>query len=88
MFVVTHGPRQFSDQSVKFLTTIGAQIGVAVENARLYEQTSSRLAQLTALQETNQALVSTLDLDTLLDRIMNQVVTLLQADGGILDFVS
>lgn len=87
LFVVTHGPRQFSDQNIKFLTAIGAQIGVAVENARLYEQTSSRLAQLTALQETNQALVSTLDLDTLLDRIINQVVTLLQADGGILNLV-
>ncbi len=87
LFVVTRGPRQFSEQNVKFLTAIGQQIGVAVENARLYEQTNTRLAQLTALQETNQALVSTLELDILLDRIINQVVTLLRADGGILNMV-
>jgi signal transduction histidine kinase len=38
LFVVTRGRREFSQQEVELLTAIGAQIGVAVENARLYEQ--------------------------------------------------
>jgi signal transduction histidine kinase/ligand-binding sensor domain-containing protein len=38
LFVATRGHREFSHQDVELLAAIGAQIGVAVENARLYEQ--------------------------------------------------
>lgn len=37
-FVVTSRDREFSQQDVELLTSIGGQIGVAVENAQLYEQ--------------------------------------------------
>ena len=87
LFAVTHGYREFTDQDVQLLTSIGHQIGVAIENARLYEDTRSRLAQLTALQETTTAVVSTLELDELLNLITQQATTLLQADGGILNLV-
>jgi GAF domain-containing protein/HAMP domain-containing protein len=87
LFAVTHGYREFTDQDVQLLTSIGHQIGVAIENARLYENTRSRLAQLSALQETTTAVVSTLELDELLNLITQQAATLLQADGGILNLV-
>jgi nitrate/nitrite-specific signal transduction histidine kinase len=38
LFAITHDYREFTDQHVQLLTSIGNQIGVAVENARLYEQ--------------------------------------------------
>jgi ligand-binding sensor domain-containing protein/signal transduction histidine kinase len=38
LFVMTRGRREFSQQEVELLTSIGDQVGVAVENARLYEQ--------------------------------------------------
>jgi signal transduction histidine kinase len=38
LFVITHGHREFSQQDIELLTSIGGQIGVAVENAHLYEQ--------------------------------------------------
>jgi ligand-binding sensor domain-containing protein/signal transduction histidine kinase len=38
LFVITRGRREFSQQEVELLTSIGGQIGVAVENAHLYEQ--------------------------------------------------
>jgi signal transduction histidine kinase len=44
-----------------------------------------KLAQLSALQETTRAMVSTLELDELLDLIIQQAVTLLHADGGVLN---
>ena len=37
-FVVTRRDREFSQQDVDLLISIGGQIGVAVENAQLYEQ--------------------------------------------------
>jgi nitrate/nitrite-specific signal transduction histidine kinase len=38
LFAITHDYREFTDQDIQLLTSIGNQIGVAVENARLYEQ--------------------------------------------------
>jgi nitrate/nitrite-specific signal transduction histidine kinase len=38
LFAITHDTREFTEQDVQLLTSIGNQIGVAVENARLYEQ--------------------------------------------------
>ncbi len=85
IFAATHSYREFGERDIELMTSIGRQIGVAVENARLYEDTKSRLAQLAALQETNRAVVSTLELDALLNLIIQQATNLLQADGGILN---
>jgi signal transduction histidine kinase/ligand-binding sensor domain-containing protein len=87
LFTVTRGYRAFSDRDVALLTAIGQQIGVAVDNAALYEDTRNRLAQLTALQETTMAVASTLELGRLLRLIVQQATTLLEADGGILNLV-
>jgi nitrate/nitrite-specific signal transduction histidine kinase len=38
LFAITHDTREFTEQDVQLLTSIGNQIGVAIENARLYEQ--------------------------------------------------
>jgi nitrate/nitrite-specific signal transduction histidine kinase len=46
-----------------------------------------KLAQLTALQETTRAMVSTLELDELLNLIIQQAANLLRAEGGILNLV-
>ncbi|MGD8794455.1 MAG: GAF domain-containing protein, partial [Anaerolineae bacterium] len=79
--------RRFLKQDVDLLLSIGHQIGVAVENARLYEGTRDRLAQLSALQETSTAVASVLELDELLHLITEQATTLLKADGGMLNLV-
>ena len=79
--------RRFRQQDVDLLLSIGHQIGVAIENARLYEDTKSRLTQLTALQETTRVVASTLELDRLLHLITQQATTLLQGDGGVINLV-
>ena len=38
LFVTTSGVREFSQQDVELIVSIGGQIGVAVENAKLYER--------------------------------------------------
>ena len=87
LFVVTRGDREFSHQDLDLLTHIGDEIGVAVENAQLYEDTKRRLAQVIALQETSRAVASTLELDKLLNLIIRQATALLQASGGIINLV-
>lgn len=49
MFVLSESPRLFTSRDVELLVGIGHQIGVAVENARLYEQAK----QLAVLDERN-----------------------------------
>ncbi len=87
LFTATRGYREFADRDVQLLTAIGRQIGVAVENAALYEDTRRRLAQLTALQETTMAVASTLELERLLHLIVHHAVRLVQAEGGLLNLV-
>jgi GAF domain-containing protein/anti-sigma regulatory factor (Ser/Thr protein kinase) len=86
-FTIARSDREFSEQDVQLLTSIGHQIGVAIENTRLYEDTKNQLAQLTTLQETISAVVSTLELDQLLNLIIQQATNLLQADGGMINLV-
>lgn len=88
LFAITSGYREFQPIEVELLTSVGSQIGVAIENARLLADTQNRLAQLTALQATSRAVVSTLDLNALLDLIVRQATKLLQADGGILNLAN
>jgi GAF domain-containing protein len=79
--------RRFRQEDVDLLLSIGHQIGVAIESARLHEGTRNRLAQVTALQKTSTAVASTLELDELLHLITQQATALLQAEGGILNLV-
>lgn len=58
-----------------------------VENAQLYDDTRRQVAQLTALQEITRAVVSTLDLDSLLSLIIEHAANLLEAEGGLLNLV-
>jgi nitrate/nitrite-specific signal transduction histidine kinase len=51
LFVITRDSREFSQQDIDLITSIGGQIGVAVENARLFEQ-----AQQLAVMEERQRL--------------------------------
>jgi signal transduction histidine kinase len=80
-------PHIFSEQEKRLLTSLAQRAALAIENARLYEDTKMRLAQVDALRETSDAIASTLDLDRLLNIIIQQATTLLKADGGMINLV-
>ena len=77
----------FDESDVTVMQSLANQAAIAIENARLYESLGRQVAQLTALQETNRALASTLERDALLNLIMEQATTLLRADGGMINLV-
>jgi signal transduction histidine kinase len=80
-------PQTFGEAHKRLLVALAQRAGLAIRNARLYEDTRNRLAQVAALQETTRAIASTLDLDHLLNIIIQQATTLLEADGGIINLV-
>jgi len=65
--------RSFTPAERRLLLALGQQIGMAVENSYLIQQTSRRTEELHVLNEIGRALSSTLDLDTLFERIYSEM---------------
>ena len=79
----------FTDKHIALLKTFADQAVIAIENVRLFKELDERTNELTrsvgelkALGEVGQAVSSTLDLETVLDRIASHAVQLSGADGG------
>lgn len=78
--IQTREYRDYSPDSIRFLETVARQVGLAIENARLYAQTDERLRrkvhELTTLIRVSSAITSTLDVQEVLDLIAGQTVVL------------
>ncbi len=66
LFAATYGYREFADQDVQLLISIGHQIGVAIDNAHLFEAERRRRQEATLLAEVAKLISGTLDLDEVL----------------------
>ncbi|HEY72210.1 MAG TPA: GAF domain-containing protein [Thermoflexia bacterium] len=58
----------FSEDDVRLFSTLASQLGVALDNARLFEETNRRLAEARLIQEVVLAAASTLDFDLVFER--------------------
>ncbi len=68
----------FDPDDVAVLQILGDQVAIAIENARLFEETLARTREVMALAETGRKLASTLELDAVLDSIMDACLELFQ----------
>jgi len=80
MSIASPDPRHFTSQDIQLLTSIGYQIGMAIDNATLYQETRNGATQLASLLETTQYLTSSLDLDRTLRLIVRHAAELLGTD--------
>ena len=58
--------RKFNPDKIRLLEAIGNQMGVAIQKARLHEETQRNLERIQALHEIDKAISSTLDLNATL----------------------
>ncbi|HVF64569.1 MAG TPA: GAF domain-containing protein, partial [Casimicrobiaceae bacterium] len=72
----------FGASQVRLLETVAASMGVAMENARLFDESQRRTRETAALAEVGRELSSSLDLDTVLDRIAHHAKDLLGAENS------
>ncbi len=79
----------FSERQIELVKTFADQAVIAIENVRLFNELNERTNELTrsvgelrALGEVSQAVSSTLDLETVLTRIVSHAVQLSGTDGG------
>jgi signal transduction histidine kinase len=77
-------PNVFTDHDLWLLSAIGTQAAIAIRNARLYESSQRRAAERAFLNEVARTLSSTLQLDEVLTRIMEQVEGMLNVEAGSL----
>jgi len=72
----------FSDSDVRLLQTLASSMSVALENARLFDETQRRTRETAALAEVGRDISSTLELATVMDRIARHAMELLHADNS------
>jgi signal transduction histidine kinase/DNA-binding response OmpR family regulator len=70
----------FSESDVRLLSTLASSLSVALENARLVDETRQRAAELAIVNEVGQAAASQLDLDRLISLTGEQLRTTFRAD--------
>ena len=80
MNVRTVAPRRYHLDEIELLTTIARQVGQAIENARLYERSQRRVAELEALGSISQAVSESLYLEEALARIAEAAASAAHAE--------
>jgi signal transduction histidine kinase/DNA-binding response OmpR family regulator/putative methionine-R-sulfoxide reductase with GAF domain len=75
---------RFDEADVRLLGTIAANVGAAIQNARLYRETQRRASEMAALAEIGRDISATLDPSSLLERITCHAQELLRARDVVL----
>jgi GAF domain-containing protein/CheY-like chemotaxis protein len=73
---------RFSEDDVRLLGTIAANVGVAIQNARLYDETHRRAEEMAALADVGREISATLDPTAVLERIAEHAMNLLAAGSS------
>ena len=64
----------FTDEDEKWLTTMGHQVAIALENAALFAREQERVAELATLNAVSQTINSQLDVSLILDEITQSIL--------------
>lgn len=87
---LVHGPngQKFSESDIWLIELFATQSAIALEKSQLLQEARKKAHQLSTLSEISSAISSTLDLHTVLNRIMSYAVELLGAEAGSLLLMS
>jgi signal transduction histidine kinase/CheY-like chemotaxis protein len=72
---------RFGESDRRLLSTIASNVGVAIQNARLFQEAHRRGDEMAALAEVGQEISATLDVQAVLERIAERILSLLAADS-------
>jgi GAF domain-containing protein len=76
-------PHSFTETEISLLSTLTSQAAIAIQNARLFEESRQRTEELALLHNVGSQLM-TLDLDELLSLIVQGAMGLTAADSGFI----
>src|SRR5205809_1039931 len=75
-------PVPFSEREVEFLQAIGNMIDVALENARLFQETERRNRELQSLYADASTVGQSLHIDTMMQAALKTIIEVLEVDAG------
>jgi PAS domain S-box-containing protein len=82
--LASYTPGTFTQASVATLQTVAAQAAVAIQNARLFQETRRRAEEMTALREAAVEVTGNFDQEHVLNSIVQRATDLLKGQGGVL----
>jgi diguanylate cyclase (GGDEF)-like protein len=74
LYVNSSKPRNFSKREIAQVSILANQAAVAIENARLYTEVEQKIRDISISYRISQTLISTLDLKTLLSKILDDLM--------------
>ena len=81
--ISTRTPREYTEEEIEFLQTLGGQAAVALKNAQLYRDLQKKVSQLRVLNDISKELMAEHDADLLLQKIVTKAMGLLDAPHGV-----
>lgn len=67
----------YSREDLDLLLAVAGEVGVAMENARLFKESKKKLSQLSALYEASRTLTTSLDVDKILNAVVQEAMKLM-----------
>jgi len=83
----SYTPNAFDSASVRLLSTLAVNMGIALENARLFDETRRRANEMAALTEIGREISATLELNAVLELIAARAYEILKARDVVLRLV-
>lgn len=80
----TRQPHRFTEDEVEILTSFGTQAGIAINNARLFEEAEQRRHAAETLAEVGKNLAGSLDLTAVASRVVETVLPFFGARSTVL----
>ncbi len=71
--LLTKRPRTFARDEIDFVAALGEQCGIAIENARIFEEQQTQLEYFALIHEIGKTINSTYELDKILDLIVRRL---------------
>lgn len=86
--VLSRIPGRFKPEDVRFLTAIGHQIGLSIENARLFKRAGEQVERMRTVHDVSLSLNSSLDLDRVLRVFIERLIEVTGAKRCMVDLLS
>ncbi len=80
----TDTPHSFNQHHLELVTAIASQVAIAIQNARLFQQTQIRAEELAVLNDMGRALAASLDAKSIVDNIYHYASRLLDTSSFFL----
>ncbi|MEJ2638281.1 MAG: GAF domain-containing protein [Desulfosarcinaceae bacterium] len=85
--LLAKSPRSYSADEIAFMVALGVQCGIAIENARIFEEQQAQLNYFKAIHEIGKTINATYELDKILDLIVTRLPAVMHLKAATIRLV-